>query len=298
MFLLKETLERFGMTVDLYGPLSRDISAYDAAIHFSVVDGSQSIIQDLKDAGVTLILWPNLWFTTQPEPEHIRSIKTMVANFDAIIFRTQSEALHFSEHLDITDKKVIRCANIISQKFFDKEISDVFRESYGIDKYAIWPGIIEPVKNQISAIRAFSKLNLKLVITGRVRDKDYFELCKKEAGANTVFLPPMQFGSELHLSALKHSSIFIELPLDFPGTSASEALAVGCNMLLSDSAWTREVVGDYCTMVDPLNIQSIKAALMQLNETPYSIQARGNPPDSKAAVQNLVHFLKYGNAIN
>jgi hypothetical protein len=78
-----------------------------------------------------------------------------------------------------------------------------------------------------------------------------------------MFLPPMPFGSELHLSALAHSELFIELPLDFPGTSAVEAAVLGCNMLLTATPWTQELLGNFCTQVDAKDIDAVRLAVRE-----------------------------------
>jgi hypothetical protein len=292
MFLLKDALEMCGMVVDIYGPTSGDVSGYNAAIHFSVVEGSEGIIKALKEAGVKLILWPNLWFTSTPQPENIKGIKNILDYFEVVVFRTVTECNHCQEYFDLSEKNIIQSASIVSQKFLNQDVSNVFSESYGIDRYAIWPGIIEPIKNQISAIRAFKDLNLQLVISGRVRDRAYMDMCKREAGSNVHFIPAMPFGSELHVSALKYCSVFIELPLDFPGASAVEAATVGCNMLLSKSEWTREVMGNDCSMVDPMDLTAISDAIVMLEKSSSKKKKFDHHIDGAAAVRDLVRYLK------
>lgn len=142
----------------------------------------------------------------------------------------------------------------------------MFRETHGLDRYAIWPGIIEPQKNQLTAVRAFKNLNIELIISGPVRDQAYLEQCRLEAGDNVRFMPAFPFGSELHLSALAHCELFVELSLDFPGASALEAAAMGCPLLLSRSPWTEELLGDYCFQADPRDEVAIRAAVERHNE--------------------------------
>lgn len=292
MFLLKEELERFGIVVDIYGPTSGDISTYDTAIHFSVAGGSETIIQLLKSAGVKLILWPNLWFTLPPSQQQINNIQAIVLNFDAIVFRSTTEAIHCQTLFDLSRAKIIRCECIVSQKFLNHDVTDIFGESYGIREYAIWPGIVEPIKNQLAAIRAFRDINFNLVISGRIRDHEYMNVCKREAGPNVHFIPAMPFGSELHVSALRYSKIFIELPLDFPGTSAVEALAVGCNLLLSNTEWTAEIIGKECTMVDPLDVEAISSAVGSMSD----LSPRQKPIDRsvqrRSPALELISYLK------
>lgn len=291
MFLLKEALEDSGIVVDIYGPTSREINTYDAAIHFSTVRGSEILLQALHEEGIKLILWPNLWFVSDPLAEQLQSIELLLSYFEAVVFRSKTEEKHFREYFDLGRKAVIRSECIISRRFRSKDVSDVFRESYGLDKYAIWPGIIEPQKNQISAVRAFKDLNLNLVISGRVRDIAYMNLCKREASSNIHFIPAMPFGSDLHISALKNSSVFIELPLDFPGTSAVEAATAGCTLLLSKTEWSEEVIGNFCTMVDPLNIDEISKAITALTISDAVSSKFFHLFDEATAVSQVADFI-------
>jgi len=262
--LLNETLNRSGIMSDIYGPDSKSINSYHAAIHFSMHGGSEQIIDAIHAENVPLILWPNLWFVTEPTPYLIGQLSQMLEKFCAIIFRSKAEEDHFKKYLDLSGKDIIRISPLVSSKFLRKNISNVFQESYSIERYAIWPGIIEPQKNQLTAVRAFRGLDCNLFISGRIRDLAYAEKCMEEAGSNIHFIPPMPFGSELHLSALAYSQLFIELPLDFPGTSAIEAAAIGCQLLLSASPWTEELLGKYCSQVNPSNEIEIRQRVTEI----------------------------------
>lgn len=291
MFLLKEALEDSGIVVDIYGPTSREINTYDAAIHFSMVRGSEVLLQALHEEGVKLILWPNLWFVSDPLAEQLQSIELLLSYFEAVVFRSKTEEKHFRQYFDLERKRIIQSECIVSRRFFSKDVSDVFRESYGLERYAIWPGIIEPQKNQISAVRAFKGLNIELVISGRTRDRAYLDLCRREAGSNIHFIPAMPFGSELHVSALKYSSIFIELPLDFPGTSAVEAATVGCNMLLSKTEWTNEVIGSNCIMVNPLDLTEISNAIINFKNSTPNKGKLDHYINGEVAVKDLIKYI-------
>jgi len=284
ILLLAEALNSAGMIADIYGPSSNSVHSYHYAIHFSLIDGSERIIDSLSQAGMQLILWPNLWFINEPSPHQVTRLSSMLKRFNIVVFRSKTEENHFRRYFDLSDIKVIKIAPLISPRFIQKEISDIFPVSYGLNNYAIWPGIIEPQKNQLSAVLAFNLLKMNLVISGSVRDKDYFEKCKRAASDNIYFIPPIHFGSDIHLSALANSSLFIELPLDFPGNSALEAAQVGCRLLLSKSDWTEEMLGNRCIQVDPLNIDEIVSKVLD-----YSLESS---KDIKINNTNLIDSIQ------
>ncbi|WP_321892748.1 glycosyltransferase family protein [Paraburkholderia tropica] len=280
------------MMSDIYGPTSRSLSAYDHVIHFSMQDGSELLVDALTGAGRHLILWPNLWFVNPPYPQHLERLARLLARFDAVIFKSQAEEAHFARYLSLEGKQVIHLAPLISPRFLRKQVSKVFQDSYGLDRYAIWPGIIEPQKNQLAAVEAFRDLDINLVISGAVRDTGYAERCREAAGGNVTFVPVMPFGSELHLSALAHSSLFVELALDFPGTSALEAAVMGCRLLLSQTDWTREMLDGQCVQVDPNDVAQIRAGALEALGQVTSSEMKFHPQSMSEAVAPLLRCLE------
>lgn len=264
--ILKESLSTRGVLADIYGPTSQPLSAYDAVIHFSMNTDSERIVERARQYGKRLILWPNLWFISEPTKQHIDGLRRFLKYFDVVVFKSETEQAHFARYFDLSNQKILQAAPLISPKFGRAEFSNVFRETHDIDRYAIWPGIIEPQKNQLIAVRAFKNLDIELIISGPVRDQAYLDQCRMEAGDNVRFMPAMPFASELHLSALANCELFVELSLDFPGTSALEAAAIGCPLLLSRSPWTEELLGDYCFQVDPRDEVAIRVAVERHNE--------------------------------
>lgn len=291
--LLADALNSEGLFAEIYGPFSRPIHEYSDIIHFSMMGGSSYLLDDVLNAGGhRLILWPNLWFVDPPSAGHLQQLRSYLAMFQAIVFRSQAEEDHFRIFFDLAGKDVIRVGHLVSPKFLRRGISNVFSESHGLHRYAIWPGIIEPQKNQLTAIRACAGLDLELVISGRVRDKAYLARCQREAGPNVRFIPPLPFGSELHLSALCGSSLFVELPLDFPGVSAMEAAAAGCRLLLSRSAWTDEVMGAFCTQVNPKDVDAVRIAIQAAWGESQSVAFNYSVLSMGQAIDALCLYLK------
>lgn len=266
ILLLNDALNAAGVMSDVFGPTSKSIATYGTLVHFSMAKGSEYIIDDAAAAGIKLILWPNLWFVNEPSTAQIAYVRGLLSRFDAIVFRSLSEEKHFNKYLDTSGLDVIHVAPLISPRFLSEFESDIFRESYSLKDYVIWPGIIEPQKNQLTAVRAFKGLPFDLVLSGTVRDQSYMRQCMDEADENVLFIPPMPFGSELHLSALRSSRLFLELPLDFPGSSALEASAMGCRLMLSRTEWTQEMLGDVCSQVDPTDVIDVRESLLRCSE--------------------------------
>lgn len=291
--LLKKAFDTADILVDIYGPNSLPIDQYDIVIHFSMVGGSELVLRESAAAGKKMILWPNLWLVNAPTQDHLNHLEELIKIFDAFVFKSKTEELHFKSFFRIDEKRCINVLPLVTKSFFRKNATPVFKESYGLDKYVIWPGIIEPQKNQLTAIHAFREIGCPLVLSGQIRDKDYYKTCKQEATDNVIFIPEMPFASELHISALAHSSLFLELPLDFPGTSALEAAALDCRMLLSESEWVDELIPN-ARQVAPKNIESIIESVTQLvfDEYPLDSHAPIYQTSEVDAVRDLIEFIK------
>lgn len=293
--LLNEALNSSGIMSELYGPASRPLSAYDAVLHFSLNGGVEHIISAVSNSKIPLILWPNLWFINEPAQQDLERFSWLLNHFQAVVFRSQAEENHFRKYLNLDGKDVIRVSSLISPKFQRKNVTDVFRESYGLQSYDIWTGIIEPQKNQLAAVRAFNGLDIDLVISGEVRDQAYFDECKRQAGPNIKFIPAMPFGSDLHLSALSHSRMVIELPLDFRFI-AIEAAALGCPLLLSRSEWTEELLGPNCIQVDPCDESEIRFVISTNIVTDNGEKARIPYQNMEDLISSLTRYINDLNA--
>lgn len=259
--VLQDQLNKAGFLADLYGPTSKPITEYETVIHFSLTAGSNEFIRQLRYNCKTLVLWPNLWFVNEPEASLIEELQQIVDVFDLIVFKTETERLHFERFFKISNQKIIVVKCGLSGKIVGAVKSHLFKEVYKFQNYILWTGIIEPQKNQLSLIKALSREDIDVVFSGGVRNREYFEECKKAAGENTHFLPEMAFLSEIHISAIMNSRLFVEIPHDFPGISAIEAKYLGCQLLLTDCDWSREVFQDDAFYTDTDDIGKIRAAL-------------------------------------
>lgn len=289
--LLADALNSVGILADIYGPTSQPIRAYQDIIHFSMMGGSDELFEEVKKAGGRrLILWPNLWFVNQPSVQHLDYLSHFLSRFDAVVFKSNAEEDHFRNYLDLSGKDIIRIWPLISPRFQRKDVSTVFKESYGLGMYALWTGIIEPQKNQLLAVKAFNGLDIDLVISGEVRDAAYAEECRRQASSNIRFVPAMPFGSELHLSAIAHCSLYTEIPLDFPGASALEAASMRRCLLLSKSAWTDEFFAERSMYASTMDPAAVRMTILQFLE---SGQLRGEEMLVKSTTEAISSLLAY-----
>jgi glycosyltransferase involved in cell wall biosynthesis len=260
LFAISEYLRQYGFTVDIYGPYSRNIDNYDLILHFSVHPGGIEFLERLKCFGKPIVLWPNFW-PTEDNAGLSDSISRHVDLASKIIFKSYSETSEFSARFRVPSEKIEVIPIIADEIYAAPTPKNLFNEIYQIENYAIWFGLIEPIKNQITAVREVSKRGMSLVLVGRHRDAAYLEMCKIEGGNNLLHIESLPIKSEITRSALQGAKFYIEISKEPPGLSSIEAGLAGCPLVLSDSSWTREIFGDYTGLCDPLNHQSISSAI-------------------------------------
>jgi glycosyltransferase involved in cell wall biosynthesis len=245
-------LRKIGVLADVYGPYSRTLDAYDAVLHFSVHPGGQDLLRDAALAGKKIILWPNLWLKQSQFDGARNVVEEHLDLADVVIVKSKAEAEMLTRVSKRTDIPFIYMPTGVDPCFKEPAPLNFFSDTYQLEKFLLWIGIIEPNKNQLMVIKALSGLKMPVVFVGGFRYRDYFETCKKSAPEHFLFTGELPHKSDLLCSALQECSLFIEPSLEPPGKSSIEAAVSGAPMLLSDSRWSREHFGDDVTYVDPL----------------------------------------------
>ena len=128
----------------------------------------------------------------------------------------------------------------------------------------------EQRKNQLRLIRAIRDSNIRLVVAGNLRDRDYWDACRKEGADFVQHVGALEHGGELMRSAYAACDAFV-LPslLETPGLAALEAAACGARVLVTREGSAREYFGDQVTYVDPLDVDDIRNGIWcALESTP------------------------------
>lgn len=294
LFSVSEKLKRHGLIADLYGPWSRALEHYDVVLHFSVHGGGLDLLHQVRDKGVPIALWPNIWLNAPaPQLEHLVHEHTEVA--DVVIFKSRAEQDMFARFFDLPAEKVRRVITLADSIYARPAPEGLFRALYQLDRYAMGMGIIEPNKNQLSVIRALKGSGMKLVLVGDHRDVAYYQACKQEGGDEVLFIDALPARSEILRSALGEAEVFIECSHEPPGLSAIEAGLSGARLVLSDSAWTREHFGELIDYSDPDDVESIRTAIQAALNRPRSpspLVSHLAPHGADSTIGALAHILQ------
>lgn len=260
-------LRQYGIIADIYGPYSRSIEFYDVVLHFSVHGGGLELLRMVKSHGKPVVLWPNLWADAL-NIDAIDMLREHVELADYVAFKSAAEANNFTALVDVPEAKQVRCKAVADMCYLKSSPRRLFQELYGVQDYALWMGIIEPSKNQLSVIGPLKEHGIPLVMVGKYRDKAYYNACRKLGGEDVLFIDSLPQRSEIVRSAFQNARFYVELSLEPAGLSALEAGLSGCRMLLSDSEWSREHFLDYAEYVDPLSNISIGEGVERVLQRP------------------------------
>ncbi len=148
---------------------------------------------------------------------------------------------------------------------------DKLKEKYGISNdYILFVGTLQPRKNIVRLVEAFSKLNenIDLVIVGR-KGWDYQEILEA----------PVKFGVEkkvkfIHdvlgkdLGSLYRNAVFFILPSLYEGFGLPvlEAMSQDCPVITSNVSSLPEAGGDAAVYVDPENVSDITEKMKKVLE--------------------------------
>lgn len=264
---IAEGLRQLGVIADVYGPYSRSVEFYDVALHFSVHPGGLDLLREIAGRGKPIVLWPNLWPTALPSGAvHVVQEHAALAEF--VAFKSQAERERLLAQVPIPAEKVVTCKWVADPSYLKPAPVDLFPSLYGVRDYALWFGIVEPVKNQLAAIRVLRRMGLPMVVVGRYRDAAYFRDCVSVGGNGVLFLEALPQKSEIVRSALRSASFYVELSFEPPGLSAIEAGLSGCRLLLSDSDWAREHFSQHAVYVDPASDEAIAEGVGRVLDRP------------------------------
>jgi glycosyltransferase involved in cell wall biosynthesis len=244
---LANVLQRFGIVADIYGPDCQNLENYDLVIHFSVHTGGLELLKSIKKINIPIILIPN--FYTNDNFNDFELVNSFLDLSNIVLFNSNAMKDHFL-NLFKCDNSKIRVVNYLIDNRILKEVNgDIFKKLYNIDKYALSFGIIEENKNQLQTIEVLNQLGIKLVIVGKYRSKEYYDLCKQIA-KNVLFIESLAYHSDIMLSALNGCEFYIELSKEPAGLSAIEAAICGSKVIVNDTDWGREILNDNVEFID------------------------------------------------
>lgn len=251
----KKYLEKNGIQVDLFDPWNPNFFDYDLVHFFSVIGGSVHLCNFIKNLGIPLVITSSLWITEETKHLYpVDEIRHQLSLADIIIGNSDIECDNMSKVLDLPREKFKTVYNGVEDIFFEKIDENIFRNKYNIVKeFVLNVGNIEPRKNQLNLAKAMKSIaNKKLVLIGHIRDKEYGKKVFKELGEQLIYIEYLKNDDELLRSAFSACDVFcLPSTLETPGLAALEALACGCEVVVTSEGATKEYFGNNVSYCDP-----------------------------------------------
>jgi glycosyltransferase involved in cell wall biosynthesis len=202
----------------------------------------------------------------------------MVSNADRLIVDSHSTKNDLSLFFKIDDKKITVIHLGLEERFKAVPLQEIerIRKKYSIrDDYILFVGVLEPRKNIVSVLEAFSILKKtgklqrgKLVIAGKTGwlFKEIFEKVKALNLEKDVIFTG--FIDEEDLPALYSGALFFVFPSRYEGFGLPVLEAMGCGtpVITSKVSSLPEVAADAAILVDPANIEELAWHMEMLYE--------------------------------
>jgi glycosyltransferase involved in cell wall biosynthesis len=289
----KEYLEKLGVSVKLFDIWHDKLSDFDILHVFGSVKDALSMMEEAKRVGVKTVLSTICWYSwksawgTQAEPkgrilalarhftkEFLPVIpsrrKRMMQIADVLMPNSEMEAQQLCRYFRVSSEKIRVVPNGVDPVFVDAT-PDAFIAKYGLKKFALCVGRIEPRKNQLNMIRALSGTQVPFVLIGDPVKSypEYYQACQNAAGPNIHFLGNIPHDSELLRSAYAACDTFLLASwLETPGLAALEAGLAGARIVITEDGATKAYFRDLASYVNPANVAEIRAKTLAACERP------------------------------
>jgi len=160
----------------------------------------------------------------------------------------------------------------------------LFVERFGLRQFVLYPGRIEPRKNQLGFLRAMRDVSVPIVVLGDPvpGHETYYAACRRAAGRNVRFLGRLDHGDPLLASALAACGCMVLASwYETPGLVALEAGMTGTPLVLPVGGCAREYFGPLAAYVPPNHPAGLRRAVV-------AALTRGRSPELAELVRN--HF--------
>jgi len=209
-------------------------------------------------------------------------LNLMAGKADKIIAVSNSTKKDILDIFKCPEDKVKVIYSGYDRRFSDKSTAprEKILEKYGVkDKYILFLGTLEPVKNISRLFEAFKifregrkkeqgKCEYKLVMAGKKgwMAKEYKQIAKDlEIGKDIIFTGYV-IGDEI-VPLFQYADFFVMPSLyEGFGTTVLEAFATGTPAIVSNVSSIPEIAGDAAELVNPLSVQEIANAMLKLAE--------------------------------
>lgn len=159
-----------------------------------------------------------------------------------------------------TDNDYVAVPNAVDPAFGNGDAA-AFERKFGLKDFVLCCAAVQGRKNQYRLIKAADTLGLPLVLVGS-QEAGYAARCREVASGRVHFLGELSGADLRNVFAAARTHALVSY-YETPGLASLEAAISGNTIVVSDRGSPREYFGDQAFYCDPVDQQSIVAALSQ-----------------------------------
>jgi glycosyltransferase involved in cell wall biosynthesis len=178
---------------------------------------------------------------------------------DVLLPNSEVEYAYLKDRFQVcNDYEVV--PNAVDPGFADGA-TDAFTEESGLSDFVLCCAVVQVRKNQRQLILAANDLSIPLVLVGSEESR-YGALCREIAGSTVHFAGELSGAMLQSAFAAARTHALVSF-YETPGLASLEAAISGNTIVASDRGSPREYFGDDAFYCDPVDLQSIKDALLR-----------------------------------
>jgi glycosyltransferase involved in cell wall biosynthesis len=293
MLATTQGLSALGVDAHLWRPWEEPLGQFDVLHLFGSLPEHLPLVEAAKRQGVKVVISTIAWFdlasswATAPSRSAAMwsAAKFMVRGTfprlpswrrklyqaaDLLLPNSQAEAEQLMRYFRVPAAKIRVVPNGADPRFADPR-PDLPPELRSLGRYILYPGRIEPRKNQLTFLRAMRGSDTPIVMLGDVvpGHEDYYRQCRQEATGVVRFLSRVGHDS-LQLEGCYRAAGCLALCSWFetPGLVALEAAMSGVPLVLPLAGSAREYFGPHARYVAADDQKAIREQVLAAFESP------------------------------
>lgn len=283
-----EALNQRGLRVRAWRPWEEGFEGIDCLHLFGSCPEHLPVVEAARCRGIPVVLSTIAWFDWQSRWREGRNLwqklsacgklwlqsavpkiptwrRRLYHAVDRLLPNSHAEAAQLRRFFAVPAENIAVVPNGAEERFaFPRRVP--FPQIDAVGKFVLYPGRIEPRKNQLGFLRALRGTDLPVVLLGDpvAGHEDYYAACRAAATPQVTFLSRLEH-EDPRLESLYAACGCVVLASWFetPGLVALEAGMSGVPLVLPQAGATREYFGAGAAYVAPTNLRQIRAAVCE-----------------------------------
>ncbi len=287
MLSLARALPEAGVAARLWRPWEDDLGQADCLHLFGSLREYLPLVAVARRRGLRVALSPITWFGLDccwGEPRALRHRLAACARFlvraacpgipswrrwlyhaaDLLMPNSQAEAQQLIRYFGVPAEKVRVVPNGADPRFETAD-PELFPKRFGVRKFVLATGRIEPRKNQLGLLRALRGTGVPVVLLGDPvpGHEAYYQACRREADPSVRFLGRLEHTDPLLASAYAAAGCLALVSwFETPGLVALEAAMTGTPLVLPEGGCAREYFGHHAEYVHAHDLAAMRTAVL------------------------------------